>query len=191
MIIGCLGDSNTRFGTPPGGFNQPGPGEASCWPEFAPTEVGGSIHTWVNVGLGGGVICAAPPELLLWDALEQLPVAVAAGAQVIVSSFITNDIRVLARTRSQIIDGCCALVKAALAHGLPTLLCTGPACNDAGVQPQLDKVNTRLATLSNRGWKIIDFHTGSVDALEADGVHVTAAAQHLRAQAVIAAIGAL
>lgn len=188
MIIACGGDSNTRFGNP---FAVP-PATTPCWPEYAPLLA--PQHTWVNVALGGATVC----EFLNWSwSATQLTDAKARGCTHFIAAYGTNDINVLHKTRDEIITGYCNLKTACDAANIRLIVATTPRCDLPGFQSQIDALNLRLSLIEKNvaGWTpMIDFDTGdAVDALllPVDLIHVTDAAQHVRAQRVVTIINLL
>lgn len=187
MIVACLGDSNTRFGTPPGGFLNAGPGTTDVWPEYAPTETGGNAHTWLNFALGAGTVI----HPFFWSAIQQLERAVLATPDVIIAAFGTNDFRSLSASRDDTIAGYCRLINDAAP--IPVITCLMPDCTDTvGASDFATALNSRMQAIARIGgwYEPIDFYTDSMAALT-DGVHLSDAHQHVRAQRVIAAVNAL
>lgn len=190
MIIGCLGDSNTRFGTPANGFAQAGPGEVAKWPEYAPSQPGGAAHTWKNFGVGGAGVCVWGPgfEPFIQGQQQAKHAIEHGGCNLLIASFGTNDYRVAGLGRDAIVAGYCALI--ASVRPIPVIVALTPDATDTpGATALFQALNARLRALGRGGWRLVDFWTDSTDHL-VDGVHFDDAFEIVRAQRAIAAVAA-
>lgn len=204
LRITVAGDSNTKFGC-----TNPSPTWPHCdesvpsWvdclnaldavnPLNTQTVVSG--HQFNNQGLGGSSACDPnfPFPFSDFGGDVHMPYILDTVPDVVILAYGTNDL-FYGFTPSQIVDCYQALYhQIAVSGAIPFIALTPP---EPGRAPTVTDVmvqdlNTRLvAAFGTR--QTIDFYTGvTSDALQADGVHVTDAEQHRRAQIVYDALQA-
>ena len=180
MRIGCLGDSNTKFGPPDA------PTRRSWVDEAMPLA---PEHDWRNYAVGGSSVSGYVVEGWSWGP-SQLQRALGDGCTGVIAAFGTNDLGVLNASRDAIVDAYCNLVK--MASPIPVVPATTPWRTDRQeLQSRITDLNKRLRALARKGWLLLDFDSGElVDALW-DGVHVTEAGQVERARRAVALVRGL
>lgn len=189
VLIACLGDSNTQAGWPDA--------ESVRWCELAAARLPDVVALrgpfplrepvqFLNLGLGGGAVTDA--EAVPWAAPSQLRAALAAGADVVIAAFGTNDVRRRLESVEKIVSGYRTLcANAAPARCLVAL--TPP------VFPPHEDRNPAIATLNAalRGAfppsQVIDFWTGFERGdFSPDGLHLSHQGQEKRASRAVDAL---
>jgi lysophospholipase L1-like esterase len=168
LWIGVAGDSNSQG--------------ASWWVNYATKTL---ARTWVVNGdlivrEPVGWINRAQPGESCQDGFRQVDALLAAGADVLILAFGTNDLRPLfAQTPRQVVD--CYQALAAKADGRLVLVATTPPMYgslNAALNPQIDALNQLVRATFPR---VVEFHDGfTVEMFSSDGVHLNETGWRLR-----------
>ncbi|MEK7630886.1 MAG: GDSL-type esterase/lipase family protein [Patescibacteria group bacterium] len=170
--IGCLGDSNT--------FNW----SRARWCDFLVQQIAVQTPVGNNSPAFTGATVTHNPKGGLWDAYGQMPMVLAAGVDVIILPFGTNDINLFHRTPEEIVAAYSENKATAEAAGFPVFIALTPPLQDGilGIpQPEREATNNLIKQTFPSEY-IIDFSSTMIPEDYGDLVHMNNYGQFERAR---------